>query len=109
MKMVTVIVQDEDAGKLVDALVKRGFRSTRLQSRGGFLRAGNSTILLGVDDSRLEDALRAIRENCRTRTRSIVPMPTMIEQGEFPMAQPVDVEVGGATVFVTNVEYYEHV
>jgi len=109
MKLVTAIVQDEDAGKLVSALVKAGFRATRLQSHGGFLRARNSTILLGVEDPRLDAALRIIRENCRTRTRSVSPLPPVMEPGEFFMPQPVEVQVGGATVFVTNVEHYEHV
>ena len=109
MKLVSAIVQDEDAGKLVDALVKAGFRSTRFQSHGGFLRARNSTILMGVEDNRLDEALRIIRENCRTRTRSVSPLPPVMEPGEFFMPQPVDVQVGGATVFVTNVEHYERV
>ncbi len=109
MKLVTAIVQDEDASKLTDALVKGGFRSTRLQSHGGFLRARNSTLLIGVEDKRLDDALRIIRENCRTRTRSVSPLPPVMEPGEFFMPQPVEVQVGGATVFVTNVEHYERV
>jgi uncharacterized protein YaaQ len=109
MKLVTAIVQDEDAGKLVNALVKAGFRATRFQSHGGFLRARNSTILLGVEDTRLDAVLRIIRENCRTRTRSIAPLPPVMEPGEFFMPQPVEVQVGGATVFVTNVEHYERV
>jgi uncharacterized protein YaaQ len=109
MKLVTAIVQDEDAGKLVNALVKAGFRATRFQSHGGFLRARNSTILLGVEDTRLDAALRIIRENCRTRARSISPLPSVMEPGEFFMPQPVEVQVGGATVFVTNVEHYERV
>ena len=109
MKLVTAIVQDEDAGKLVKALVKAGFRATRFQSHGGFLRARNSTILLGVEDTRLAEALRIIRDNCRTRTRSVSPLPPVMEPGEFFMPQPVEVQVGGATVFVTNVEHYERV
>ena len=109
MKLVTAIVQDEDAGKLVNALVKAGLRATRFQSHGGFLRARNSTILLGVEDTRLDAALRIIRENCRTRTRSVSPLPPVMEPGEFFMPQPVEVQVGGATVFVTNVEHYERV
>ena len=109
MKLVTAIVQDEDAGKLLNALVKAGFRATRFQSHGGFLRARNSTILLGVEDTRLDAALRIIRENCRTRTRSVSPLPPVMEPGEFFMPQPVEVQVGGATIFVTNLEYYERV
>ena len=109
MKLVTAIVQDEDAGKLLNALVKAGFRATRFQSHGGFLRARNSTILLGVEDVRLDAALRIIHENCRTRTRAVSPLPPVMEPGEFFMPQPVEVQVGGATVFVTNVEHYERV
>ncbi len=109
MKMIIAIVRDEDAGKLVSALVAEGFRATRFQSAGGFLRARNSTILIGVEDHRLEDALQVIRATCRTRTRLMSPLPHGGEMGELFVPYPVDVEVGGATIFVLPVEHFERV
>lgn len=109
MKLITAIVQDDDAGKVTNALVKQGFRSTRLQSHGGFLRAKNSTILVGVEDHHLDAALQVIRANCRTRTRSFSPLTHVGDLGEPFFPQPVDVEVGGATIFVTDVVHFERV
>ena len=48
-----------------------------------------------------------IRENCRERTRYLTPMPPMVEPGELLMPYPVEVQVGGATVLVMNVESFE--
>ncbi len=109
MKMIIAIVRDEDAGKLVNALVAGEFRATRFQSHGGFLRARNSTILVGVEDHKLEDALQVIRATCKTRTRLMSPLPHGGETGEFFIPRPVDVEVGGATIFVMPVEHFERV
>jgi uncharacterized protein YaaQ len=109
MKLITAIVRDEDAGKLLNALVADGFRATRFQSAGGFLRARNSTILVGVEDHKLADALQVIRTTCRTRTRMISPRPHGGETGESFIPYPIDVEVGGATIFVTPVEHFERV
>lgn len=65
MKLVVAIVQDQDAGGVIDALVAAEFRSTRINTSGGFLKRGNATILVGVDDERVNDVLRVIRESTR--------------------------------------------
>jgi uncharacterized protein YaaQ len=109
MKMLFCIVQNEDAGGLVSALTKEGFRSTRYQSHGGFLRQGNATILVGVPDDRVDDVIAVVRRNCRTRTQYINPLPPMMEPGEFYMPNPVDVQFGGATIFVIDVDRFEQV
>ena len=57
MKLVTAIVHNEDAAALVDALLEREFRATRLHSSGGFLKQGNATILVGVEDDQVEAVL----------------------------------------------------
>ena len=62
MKLVVAIVQDGDAGGVIDALVQAEFRSTRINTSGGFLKRGNATILVGVEDERVPDVLRLIRE-----------------------------------------------
>jgi uncharacterized protein YaaQ len=107
MKLVVAIVHNEDAGVLVDALLEREYRATRLHSSGGFLKQSNATVMLGVDDEQVEDVLAIVRENCHSRTQIVNPMPPIMEPGEFFMPYPLEVEVGGATVFVMPVERFE--
>ena len=63
MKLVVAVVQDRDAGPVIDALVQREYRSTRINTQGGFLRRGNATLLIGVEDEQVPDVLALIREN----------------------------------------------
>ncbi len=107
MKLVVAVVHNEDAGALVDALLEHEYRATRLHSSGGFLKQSNATVLVGVDDEKLEDALAIVRDNCHARTQVVNPMPPIMEPGEFFMPYPLEVEVGGATVFVVPVERFE--
>ena len=107
VKLVVSIVHNEDAGALVDALLERDYRATRLQSSGGFLKQSNATVILGVDDDRVDDVMAIIRETCTARTQIVNPMPPIMEPGEFFMPYPLEVEVGGATVFVLPVERFE--
>ncbi len=100
-------MQGEDAGQTVQALSSAGISVTRLNSTGGFLQQGNATLLSVVDEERVEQVAAIIRENCRERTRYLTPMPPMVEPGELLMPYPVEVQVGGATVLVVNVESFE--
>ncbi len=107
MKSIVAIVQSDDAGALSDALREQNFQSTLISSTGGFLREGNATLLIGVEDDQVDRVLELIKENCNTRTQFVNPMPPVMEPGELYMPQPVEVQVGGATVFVYNVERFE--
>ena len=107
VKLVVAIVNPEDAGPLVDALLEREFRATRLHSSGGFLKQSNATVILGVDDEEVEEVLGIVRESCHSRTQLVNPMPPIMEPGEFFLPYPLEVEVGGATVFVLPVERFE--
>jgi uncharacterized protein YaaQ len=107
VKLVIAIVHGEDAGALVDALTEREYRVTRLQSQGGFLKQSNASILVGVEDEKVSDVLGVIRQTCHARKQFINPMPPIMEPGEFYMPYPVEVEFGGATVFVMAVDRYE--
>lgn len=104
MKLVLAVVQHQDAGELVDALTAQGLRITRISSQGGFLREGNVTLMMAVQDEQVNPILRHIREHCSTRTRYVSPMPPVAEAGEFYPPSPVEVQVGGATVFVLRAE-----
>jgi len=107
VKLIVAIVHNEDAGALVDALLEREYRTTRLQSSGGFLKQSNATIVVGVDDEKVEDVMAIVRENCTSRTQIVNPMPPIMEPGEFFLPYPLEVEMGGATVFVLPVERSE--
>jgi uncharacterized protein YaaQ len=107
MKLVVAIVHRDDAGVLTNALRANNYSSTLIGTTGGFLREGNATFLVGVEVSKLDDVLALIKKNCTTRTQLVNPMPPVMEPGELYLAQPVEVQVGGATVFVMNVERFE--
>ncbi len=107
MKLVMSIVNNEDARTLIDALMRHGYRATVISTTGGFLREGNATIFVGTEDEKIEDVLGIIRESCHTRTQYVNPLPPVIEPGEMYLPTPIEVEVGGATVFVINVDRFE--
>jgi uncharacterized protein YaaQ len=107
VKLVVAIVHHEDAGALVDALLDREFRATRLASSGGFLKQSNATVILGIEDDNVDEVLDIVREACHPRTQVVNPMPPIMEPGEFFMPYPLEVEVGGATVFVLPVDRFE--
>jgi len=107
VKLIVAIVHNEDAGALVDALLEREHRATRLNSSGGFLKQSNATILVGAEDDKVDDVLDVVRANCTSRSQIVNPMPPIMEPGEFFMPYPLEVEVGGATVFVLPVERFE--
>jgi uncharacterized protein YaaQ len=109
MKLVIAVVQGEDAQRTSEALSGRGFSSTRITSSGGFLQQGNVTFFIGVEDTRVAEAVQVIRDNCRERSRYLTPLPPVPEPGEYFMPYPVEVQVGGATVFVVPVDSFEKI
>ena len=109
MKLILAVVQAEDAGGLLTQLTEQGFRATRIKTAGGFLRETNATIFLGVEDDQVETALKIVRENCVTRQQQVNPVPPVMEPGEFFLPYPVEVEVGGATIWVLDVDRFERV
>ena len=107
MKLVVAVVHNEDAGALVDALLEKEHRATRLHSSGGFLKQSNTTVIVGVDDAQVDEVITIVRDSCHARTQIVNPMPPVMEPGEFFMPYPLEVEMGGATVFVLPVERFE--
>jgi len=74
VKLIIAVIQDKDVPKLMDALVRAGYSATKLASTGGFLREGNSTILIGVDDDEIENVLEIVKDNCRAREQLVTPI-----------------------------------
>ena len=108
MKLVVAVVQDQDSNRLSNALTKNGFRATKLASTGGFLRSGNTTFLIGTEDSRIPQVLDIIRDHCRAREQMAVPVSPLGGNADSYIPYPVEVEVGGATVFVLPIEQFHH-
>ncbi len=107
MKLLVSIVNSEDARGLNEALMLKGYRATTISTTGGFLRQGNATILIGIEDEKVDGVLDIIRNNCRTRTQYVNPLPPIMESGELYMPSPVEVQVGGAVVFVLSIDRAE--
>jgi len=105
MKLIIAIVQDKDSHQLQTHLVKDGFRATKLPSTGGFLKAGNCTFIIGVEEDKIDDALAIIKKNCHTRSQFVTPTFLMPEAASS-MAEPVEVQVGGATCFIVPVDKF---
>jgi uncharacterized protein YaaQ len=110
VQLMLAIVQSEDADLLTKRLNSAGFELTRLSTVGGFLASGNVTILTTVEDDQVEAVLDVIRKTCRTRKRFINPMPAGAEPAHLALAAPaypLEVQVGGATVFCFPVKRFE--
>ena len=83
MKLIIAIVQDEDSGRLISALMKEGYGVTKLATTGGFLRSGNTTLLTGVQDEKLDSALAVIERVCKSRRQTVSSGLTALEPGSM--------------------------
>ncbi|MCL2628886.1 MAG: cyclic-di-AMP receptor [Oscillospiraceae bacterium] len=108
MKLIMAIVSSDDAQNVIKSLTHEGFLITKLATTGGFLMAGNVTIMTGVDDERVDDAINIIREKSKSRSQTV---PTISESsiGGFMNAPLVEVTIGGATIFVLPIERFEKI
>jgi uncharacterized protein YaaQ len=104
-QLVLVTVSGTQAGALTDRLTRDGFTVTQVDSSGGILREATNSLLIGLDHARLSRLLKHLRECCRTRRQFI---PAHVEAPLLEV-QPmmVEAEVGGAAVYVLNVERFE--
>lgn len=109
MKLIIAIVQDEDASHLVTELMDAGFGVTKLATTGGFLRAGNTTLLVGVDDEKLDPCMQIIERICKSRKQIATSPVTMGGATGMYAPYPIEVTVGGATVFVLSVDRFSKI
>ncbi|MDR0397215.1 MAG: cyclic-di-AMP receptor [Oscillospiraceae bacterium] len=106
MKLIVAIVQDEDSSRLVSNLMNEGYGVTKLATTGGFLRAGNTTLLVGVEDDRFDGAMAVIEKVCKSRKQiATSPSPVAGASGVY-VPYPIEVMVGGAIIFVVPVEKF---
>ncbi len=107
MKLVYAIVNNDDVYAVSKAFTKRGIRATKLASTGGFLMAGNTTFLICCEDSMVDTVIDTCREHCKKR-KQYVPSSTVTES-DLGNPYPVEVKIGGATIFVTDINRFEQV
>ncbi len=108
MKLIYAIVRNEDGSRVIEELNNNKFSVTKLATTGGFLRSGNTTLLIGTEEEKVDEAIHIIEEQCGERKRIVYtpsPMVGMSGYAHFP----VTVEVGGATIFVVDVERFEKI
>ncbi len=107
MKLLLAIVNNDDANYVNTGLSKSGFTATKIASTGSFLMSGNTTFLTGVEDEDVEKVLEIISQFSKKRT---VPLPAdPVYSPTSILNASAKVTVGGATVFVLNVERFEHI
>ncbi len=105
MKLIIAIVQDQDAPSLIEDLTEHQYRVTKLTSTGGFLKAGNTTLLIGIEEEEIDGVVNLIERNCKTREITTSLM-TVTMPGDTYIPYPLEVKVGGATLFILDVEQH---
>ena len=105
MKLIFAIVSTDDAGSVQKALIKGHYQATKLSSTGGFLMKGNTTFLIGANDDKVDDVIELIGNHSCQR-KKMIPNSVISEYGMLSSA-PVEITVGGATIFVLNVEMFK--
>ncbi len=106
MRLVIAMVQDQDVNKLLGVLTDHGYSATKLASTGGFLRQGNTTLLIGVEEANVSEVTNLIKETCHSRKQLITPLASVGRTMNNYMPNPVEVMVGGATIFVVEVKEF---
>ena len=107
MKLIFAIVHKDDGAGVSAGLTRGGFFVTQLSTSGGFLKAKNTTFMVVVDAARVDEALGLIERHCKKRVQAVSPSLYADTVGGAPM--PSEVTVGGATVFIANVERFEKI
>lgn len=103
MKLVIGIVSDEDANTVISQLNKEHFTATKLATTGGFLRAGNVTLLIGIDDDKVMEVIEIFKKHSSKRNQYTSASVPFAGDG-FVSSAPVEITAGGATVFVLDID-----
>lgn len=104
--MIIAIVQDKDSNRLSNLFIQANVRATKLSTTGGFLKSGNTTFMIGVEDQRVEEILELIKDSSRTRKQFMTPPVNLDASMDSSAAYPIEVQVGGATVFVLPIDAF---
>ncbi|HBI72493.1 MAG TPA: hypothetical protein DEG06_00240 [Lachnospiraceae bacterium] len=105
MKLIYVIVRNNDSSQVTETLNRKGFYVTKMASTGGFLREGNTTLLIGTDEDKVDEVIDIVKKECGPRQQIFM---NNMNPGEYSAMNSV-VNVGGATIFVMDVERFEKI
>ena len=109
MKLVMAIINDEDAVNITGHLNENGYSVTKLASTGGFLRSGNTTLICGVEEERIANLIHIIEKKCRSRKQVTSAGTAHANSSDGYVPYPIEVTVGGATIFVLNIEEFKKI
>lgn len=104
MKLVIAVINGDDSSAVINGLTSNGYYSTRLSTSGGFLKSGNVTLMIGVEDEKVDDVISIIGEFSKERKQMIMPSAGFAMEGII--STPIEITVGGATVFVIDVDKF---
>ena len=104
MKLILAVVSGDDSSKVARALTKSNFSATKLATTGGFLMSGNTTFIVGTEEDKVDELLDILRKNSKTR-KQMVPTSASYGVGMFS-STPIEVQVGGAVVFILDVDQF---
>ena len=99
MKLVYAIVNSDDTYAVNKGLLKAGIRATKL--------SGNTTFLICCPDGQVDLVIEVCKKYSKKR-KQFVPSSTIMEP-DGAASYPVEVAIGGATIFVTDIERFEKV
>lgn len=108
MKLILAIVNNDDSARASSALTDADFAVTRLSTTGGFLMVGNTTLLIGTEDKDASRAIDILKKHCITRKQVASPTASY-GAGMRHMSIGEEVKVGGATIFVLDVDHMEKI
>ena len=94
MKLIIAIIQDDYTNKVIKSLMENKHRITKLASTGGFLKSGNTTLLIGVEDEKVDDVVELIKDECTSKK---------VKTGSK------EVTVGGANLFIMDIDDYKKI
>jgi len=109
MKLIISVVHDEDVDELSEMLMAKGFGATKLASTGSFLKQGNTTLLIGSEKEKVDEVIEIISSVCKSRKQECTTplMPSGATGVYIPC--PMEVTVGGATIFVVDIDRFEKI
>lgn len=107
MKLIVAIINNDDSAAVSAHLSREYYTVTRLSTTGGFLMTGNTTLLVGSDDDRIERAKEIIKEHAKTRTKHVMTTESYGRGMNDSTISEQDIRVSGATVFVLDVDSME--
>ncbi len=109
MKLIVAVVQDRDVSKMIRTLLKEGHSATKLASTGGFLREGNTTLLIGAEDDKVQDVIELVKNTCKKRKQLVTQVPDLGKSIDALASHPIEVSIGGGTIFVLDVDQFHKV